>query len=102
MKKIIQLAAVAVMTISLFACASGPTHTLAQAEKAISTASSANAAVKKVNNEWRDTGKLIKDATKAKDKGDYDVAVNLANKAKNQANNAMAQYKSQKNVRPRI
>jgi len=102
MKKIIQLAAVAVMTISLVACASGPTQTLANANKAINAASSANSAVKKVNNEWRDTGKLIKSAKKAKDKGDYDVAVKLAKKAKNQANNAMAQYKSQKNAKPRI
>lgn len=96
-KLIIAAAAAALMT----ACASAPTHTLKQANDALVDASAATAKVKKLNYEWRDTGKLIKKARKAKAAGDFDTAVKLANKAKRQSENAYAQYLEQKDVKPR-
>ena len=98
MKKLIIIAATAVL---MTACASAPTHNLSQANSAIIAANAANGKAKKVNYEWRDTGKLLKKARKAKGKGEFDTAVKLANKAKRQAMNALAQYKEQKNVKPR-
>ena len=98
MKKLIIAAATAVM---LTACATGPTHTLDQANAAIKAATTANGKAKKVHYEWRDTGKIIKKARAAKGKGDYDAAVKLANKAKRQAILAVAQFKEQKTAKPR-
>lgn len=96
MKKIMILAAVAVLTIS--ACASGPTHTKNDATGAISAAEHETARAKKKNYEWRDTGKLIKKAKEALKKDDFDTAVKLANKAKDQSTMALAQYEEQKNA----
>jgi len=97
MKKLIIVAATAAL---MTACASAPTHSLDQANAAISAASAANGKAKKVNYEWRDTGKMIKKARKAKGDGEYDKAVKIANKAKRQAVNALAQYNEQKNAKP--
>ena len=98
-KLIIAVATAALMT----ACASEPTQTttMAQATAAINAADQANSKAKKVFYEWRDTHKLIKEATKAKSKGDFDAAVKLAKKAERQAMNAYAQYEEQKNTMPR-
>ena len=52
--------------------------------------------------EWRDTEKLIKEAQKAAKEGKFDDAVKLANKAKNQSTNAIAQAEEQKNAGPRL
>lgn len=99
MKKLIIVAATAAL---MTACAApAPTHNLEQANAAIVAANAANGKAKKVNYEWRDTGKIIKKARKAKGAGDFDGAVKLANKAKRQAMNAYAQYEEQKNVKPR-
>ena len=97
MKKLIIVAATAAL---MTACASGPTHTLDQANAALVAASQATAKVKKVNYEWRDTGKLIKKARKAKTAGDFDTAVKLANKAKRQSELAYVQYLDQKDAKP--
>ena len=56
----------------------------------------ANAAIKaaKANNWiWRDTEKFAQEAQAAADKGDNATAIKLANKAKAQAEDAIAQYK---------
>lgn len=95
MKSIIKLAAACVVAISLVACASGPTKTLDEANMAIKSAMTANGKAKKMYVEWRDTGKMLKKARKAKGKGDFDKAVKLANKAEKQAKNAVAQAKAQ-------
>ena len=102
MKTILKLAIASALALSLAACQSAPTKTAKDADMAIASATSANKAVKKVGNEWRDTGKILKSAAKAKKKGDFDKAVKLANKAKQQAVSAMAQYKEQKNAGPRF
>jgi len=51
---------------------------------------------------WRDTEKLIKEAQKAAKEGKFDEAVKLANKAKDQSTNALAQAEEQKNAGPKI
>ena len=102
MKTIIKLAIASALALSLAACQSAPTKSLNQANAAIKSAMSANGKAKKLNNEWRDTGKIIKKARKAKGKGDYDKAVKLAGKAERQAKNAVKQYHEQKNNKPRL
>jgi nucleoid-associated protein YgaU len=61
------------------------------AEQAIADAKAANAEAKAVNAEWRDTGKLIKQAEAKLEAGDEAGAIALANKAKAQAETAIAQ-----------
>jgi len=55
----------------------------------------------KLNYEWRDTGKIIKQAEEAMKKEDYATAVKLANQARNQGVLAQQQYEDQKNAGPR-
>jgi starvation-inducible outer membrane lipoprotein len=102
MKTIIKLAIASALALSLAACQSAPTKSLNQANAAIKSAMTANGKAKKLNNEWRDTGKIIKKARKAKGKGDFDKAVKLAGKAERQAKNAVVQYHEQKNNKPRL
>jgi nucleoid-associated protein YgaU len=61
------------------------------AEQAIADAKAANAEAKALNNEWRDTGKLIEEAEKKLAAGDEAGAIELANKAKYQAETAAKQ-----------
>jgi len=100
MKKIALLAAAA--TLMLGACATAPTATMDDAKAAIDTAKQETAKAKKVNYEWRDTGKIIKKAEEAMKKEDYASAVKLANKAKTQSMLAQQQYEEQKNAGPRF
>jgi len=65
------------------------------AEQAIADAKSANAQAKKMGAEWRDTGKMIKKAEKALADGDDAKAIEIANKAQRQAENAMKQAREQ-------
>jgi len=102
MKTIIKLLVASAIALSLVACQSAPTKTLNDANMAIKSATKANGAAKKLYVEWRDTGKILKKARKAKGKGDFDTAVKLAKKAETQAKNAVAQAKSQRNVKPRL
>ena len=102
MKTIIKLAAACTLALSLAACQSAPTKTLDDANMAIKSAMAANGKAKKLYAEWRDTGKLLKKARKAKGKGKFDEAVKLAGKAERQAKNAVAQYNEQKNVKPML
>jgi len=96
MKTMIKLAAACTLALSLAACQSGPTKTLNDANMAIKSAMKANGKAKKMYVEWRDTGKLLKKARKAKGKGDFDKAVKYATKAERQAKNAVAQANAQK------
>jgi len=65
------------------------------AKDAIAAAKEANARAQAVGNEWRDTGKIIGQAEKALGDGKYDDAIKLANKARRQAENAIAQKQSE-------
>ena len=100
MKKIAMLAAAA--TLILGACATAPTTTKDDAMAAINMAKQEQAKANKVNFEWRDTGKIIKQAEEALKKEDYATAVKLANKAKTQGMLAQQQYEEQKNAGPRF
>jgi len=102
MKTIIKLAAASVIALSLVACQSAPTKSLADANMALKSAMAANSKAKKMYVEWRDTGKILKKARKAKGKGDFDAAVKLAGKAERQAISAVAQAEAQKNLKPRL
>jgi hypothetical protein len=64
-----------------------------EALNAIMAAKTANKKAKSVGYEWRDTGKFIKKAQAAADKGDNAKAIKLANKAKTQAELAVKQSK---------
>jgi len=46
---------------------------------------------------WRDTGKFLKQARAAADKGENDTAIKLAGKARFQAEAAVIQYNHEKN-----
>lgn len=70
--------------------------TVQGAKDAIAAAKSANEKAKAVDNEWRDTGKIIANAEKALADGKCDEAMKLANQARNQAENAVAQAESEK------
>jgi lipid A disaccharide synthetase len=62
-----------------------------QVKDAIAAAKAANERAKSMKNEWRDTAKIIQQAEKAEADGKCDEALNLANKARNQAEDAVAQ-----------
>ncbi|MBL4762044.1 MAG: LysM peptidoglycan-binding domain-containing protein [Gammaproteobacteria bacterium] len=87
----------ALITLGLLAgCASTSvapvtTGTAEEAQSAISAATSANAKAKELGVEWRDTAKLIASAEEAAAAGDYTKAINLANEARIQAENAIQQ-----------
>ena len=66
------------------------------AKDAIAAAKKANKDAKAVGYEWRDTAKIIKKAEKALADEDYDKAIKLANKAKRQAENAIAQERAER------
>lgn len=63
----------------------------AQAEAAIAAAKAANQNAADAGYEWRDTGKIIKQAEKALSDGKYEEAIKLANKAQTQAELAVQQ-----------
>jgi starvation-inducible outer membrane lipoprotein len=100
MNTIIKLAAACTLALSLAACQSAPTKSLDEVNMALKSAEAANAAAKKLNVEWRDTGKIIDKARADKGKGKFDDAVKLAGKAERQALNAVKQFDEQKNAGP--
>ncbi len=81
-------------------CAGGATKTAEDYNKALADAKSAVAKAKKVNYEWRDTGKILKKADAAAKAGDYNKATKLAEQAKRQGELAVIQYNDQKNAGP--
>jgi len=95
MKKIIISGAVALFASSLIGCESGPSYDdlVAEANKEIAVA-------KKMKYEWRDTGKLMKQAKEAKANGDSAKAKKLVKKAISQAKDAQMQAKAEANPKP--
>ncbi|KPK54446.1 MAG: hypothetical protein AMS22_05865 [Thiotrichales bacterium SG8_50] len=89
-----------VLTIAV-GCASAPEEpaptgpTAADAEAAIAAAKSANKQAGAMGAEWRDTGKLIKQAEEALAAGDYAKAIALADEARAQAEMAMDQKRAE-------
>lgn len=70
----------------------------AQAEQAIAAAEASRKQADSVKGEWRDTGKMIKQAEKAAKEGKFDDAVKLANKAKRQGELGYEQAISQQKL----
>lgn len=104
MKKLIPFAVAA--SLALGGCASGggmsgAMHTKQDAAAAIKAAEHELAAAEAVDNVWRDTGKMIKKAKAAEKAGNYNKAYSLAERAKRQSINAVAQAAAQKNAGPR-
>lgn len=95
MKKIIISSALILAVSGLAGCASsGPSFkdVVAEAQKEMKIA-------KKMNYLWRDTGKFLKKAKKAKANGDSKKAMKLAKKALSQAKAAQMQAKAEANPR---
>lgn len=67
----------------------------AVAEKAIADAKAANERAKAAGAEWRDTEELIKQAEEAFAGEDYPKAIELANEARRQAENALRQHQAE-------
>lgn len=71
----------------------------AAAEKAIAAAQAAQKKADSVDGEWRDTGKLIKQAQAALKAGEHDKAIKLAKQAEQQGKSGYEQAVSQKELR---
>ena len=97
MRKISYVVAVLGATLLLAACA-GDTMSEPD-EKSYNAAYEAAEAARKeaasMKYEWRDTAKMLKKAEETAGKGDYATAQKLANKARKQSENAIAQAKEQ-------
>jgi starvation-inducible outer membrane lipoprotein len=102
MKKIILLAAAAALVLGACASTSSQTYNKNDAMSSIMAAEHETARASNVGYEWRDTGKIIKQAQEAMKQGQYDKAVKLANKAKQQSTLAIQQQHEQANAGPRI
>ncbi len=100
MKIFIPFAIAASLALGACASGSGTSATEADAKSALLAAEHEQKRAKAKGYEWRDTGKVIKKAKAAMKDGDYEKAVKLANKAKRQSTNALAQYEQQKNAGP--
>ena len=72
--------------------------TKAEAEEAIAAADAARKQAASVGGEWRDTGKMIKEATSLLDTREYTKAIGLANKAKKQGELGYQQAMDQKDA----
>lgn len=64
-------------------------------EKAYEAAVAAQEKAASVSGEWRDIGKFLKEAKKLAEAGDFEAAVNLAQKAENQGHRGYEQMTSQ-------
>ena len=69
-------------------------------DKAAADAKAAIAAAAAADYEWRDSGKMLKEADKIASGGDYAKAIILAKKAKRQGDLAVAQSKAQAGAGP--
>jgi len=100
-----KLLAIALLTVGLNAgCAESPKKDEASASKAspeaVAAIANAQDAIKmaKANNWiWRDTETFLKEAQAAADAGENGTAIKLANKARSQAESAVAQFNHEKN-----
>ncbi|MFO7592780.1 MAG: LysM peptidoglycan-binding domain-containing protein [Pseudomonadota bacterium] len=92
----IKFAALVALVLSVaVGCASTPDETaddqVAKAQEAIAAAKSANAEAKAAGAAWRDTDAIIAKAEEALEQGDTGTAIQLAEMARQQAENALEQ-----------
>lgn len=97
-----QLLPVVLVLGTLVGCASSPKEptvdkSSAEADQAIAAAEASIAKAKANDWIWRDTEKFLKEAQAAADAGENGTAIKLANKAKSQAESAVAQFNHEKN-----
>ncbi len=97
-KSLLGLLLIGLLTVG---CAATSTKTAEDYSQALADAKTAISKAKSVNYEWRDTGKILKQAEVAAKASDYDKAVKLAGKAKRQGELAYLQYQQQKDAGPR-
>jgi hypothetical protein len=71
----------------------------AKVQKLIDAADAARKQAAEVGGEWRDTGKMIKEAKALMEKGDFVAAAKLANKAAKQGHLGYEQAVSQKELK---
>lgn len=97
--KTVKLASLVALALSVaIGCSSTSTEsscTEQGAKDAIAAAKAANEKAKAVNNEWRDTGSIIKAAEKALADGKCEEAMKLAKQAQQQGDEAVAQHASE-------
>ena len=99
--KAVKFTALIALVLSIaVGCASTPEEApaedpVAMAQAAIADAKAANAEAKAAGAEWRDTEDLIKAAEEALAAGDTGKAIQLANEARRQAENALKQKREQ-------
>ena len=97
---------IALATLLLTGCASSvvePPKAVADEATYKIALSDAIISVKKAQKthfEWRDTTKILKNADKAAQSGDFETAIKLAQQAKKQAELAVLQSEQQKNAGP--
>ncbi len=90
-------ALIAIVLSLAVGCASTPEgdDPVAMAQAAIADAKAANEEAKAAGAEWRDTEALIQEAEAALEAGDTGKAIQLAEQARRQAENALAQMQEQ-------
>lgn len=101
--KISVLLAVVTLSLSVTGCSSsmfGSKGESTAATTAISAAKNSQKAAKKVGFEWRDMGKMIKQAEKAAKSGDNKKAIKIANAVVKQGEQAQLQAKVAKTAGP--
>ena len=90
--------ALAALMVGLIAAGTATAANKAEAEAAIAAAKSAQKAANAVGGEWRDTGKMIKEAEKEAAAGNYGSAAALAKKAEQQGMLGKQQAMNQKGI----
>ncbi len=84
--------------VSVSCAAKSPKQDTASANQAIAAAEAARKKAGSVGGEWRDTGKLIKKAKAAAEKGENEKAIKLATQARKQGELGYQQAMDQKNA----
>ena len=95
---IIRSAAIALALTGLVAGSAQAGDDAAQFKQAIEKAEASKKKAASVKGEWRDTGKIIKKAKAAAEKGDYAKAIKMANTAYRQGELGYQQAVEQKNA----
>lgn len=90
--------ALAALMAGLIATGTAIAANKSEAEAAIAAAKSAQKAASAVGGEWRDTGKIIKEAEKEAAAGNFGTAINLAKKAEHQGMMGKQQAMNQKGI----
>ncbi len=97
MKLVIKLVLIAILGMSSASILAAVSEK--DAGIAIAAAEAERKKAASVDSEWRDTGKIIKKAQEAMNKGNYEKALKLANRAEHQGVYGYEQAMSQKDLK---